>query len=57
MSSPGSFLEFLTGISLFALGFDLFLYHRPSHPLFQVGGVMLFTGLFPLIHTLTKAMK
>jgi uncharacterized membrane protein len=52
-----SFLQLVIAIIVFALGFDLFLYHRPSHPLFQIGGIMLFTSLFPLVHTLAKGMK
>lgn len=49
--------ELLIGIILFAIGFDFFFFNKPSHPIFDVGGIMLFVSLFMIIHTMLTNIK
>ena len=50
-------VELLIGIIVFAIGFDFFFFNKPSHPIFEVGGIMLFVSLFMIVHTLLTNIK
>jgi hypothetical protein len=47
-------VELLIGIIVFVVGFDFFLFHKPSHLIFEIGGIMLFASSFPIVHTMFR---